>query len=69
MYGGLGGMEGYGAGGAGCMMVLVGWRSLVLEVLCVWWFWWDGGVWCRGSRVNGRRGGMEWSGAGGMWWS
>ena len=32
VYGGLGGMEGSGAGGAGCMVVLVGWRGLVLWV-------------------------------------
>ena len=32
MYGGFGGMEGYGVGGAGCMVVLVGWRGMVLGV-------------------------------------
>ena len=30
MYGGFDGMEGSGAGGAGCMVVLVAWRGLVL---------------------------------------
>ena len=62
VYGGIGGMEESGAGGAWCMVVLVGWRGLVLGVQYVRWSWWDGGVWCR---VCGGLVGMTGSGAGG----
>ena len=44
-------MEGYGAGGAGYMVVLMGWRNMVPGVQGVWWYWWDVGVWCWGCRV------------------
>ena len=37
--------------GAGCRVVLVGWRGLVLGAQGVGWSWWDGGVWCWGCRV------------------
>ena len=46
MYCGLGGMEESGAGGAGCLVVLVGWRGMVPGVKGVRWSWWDEGVWC-----------------------
>ena len=49
MYGGLGGMEGSGAGGAGCKVVLVGWRGLMPGLQGVRWSWWDVGVWCWGA--------------------
>ena len=51
--------------GAGCKVVLVGWRGMVPGVQGVWWSWWNGGVWCRGCRVYGGSGGMEEYGAGG----
>ena len=49
MYGGLDGLEGSGAGGAGCMVVLVGWRSQMLGVQFLLWSLWDGGIWCWGA--------------------